>query len=266
MVFTFQPGNTWREWCKPMILRRKTHGFTSKNHVVNHVFTGRRISLNMTQKQGNPPTFSMVNQKSGKMPCHEVGNPSSDPPSVQSGSRQRERPSKVKVEWHAMKNPWLSVRFTHRRTLQFTWRAFWYFPSGHTQLAVLWEAVAHSQLAFVDRNSFTLAFATPFFFFKKTNPLLYVLHDSLVEPSFVVLCSSSSLEFQKTHPQHSEPPNFWKTRKRLHVFMVPSTYVGSVQTCNVSAYEHQKCQFIQLMFQKSHPANNLEMSKKPLLL
>ena len=47
-------------------------------------------------------------------------------------------------------------------------------------------------------------------------------NDSLVEPSLVVLCSSSSLEFQKTHPQHSEPPKMEDSIYRLHVFMVRS--------------------------------------------
>jgi len=113
-----------------------------------------------------------------------------------------------------------------------------YFPSGHTQLAVLWEAVAHSQLAFVDRNSFTLAFATPFFFQKNQSIDLCGLHDALVEPSS---CPLLLIKFgiSKNPPSTLGATEFWEDSKKTACFpwYVP-TYVGSVQTCNAAKKSH----------------------------
>lgn len=89
------------------------------------------------------------------------------------------------------------------------------FPSGHTQLAILWEAVAHSQLAFVDRDSFTLATVS---FRNQSIHLCFALQHSFRTVAVLLLISLWNFY---THPQHS-----WEDGRlyRLHIFMVPSTY------------------------------------------
>ena len=58
----------------------------------------------------------------------------------------------------------------------------------------------------------------------------------------------------------------WKTRKWLHIFfMVPSTYVGSVQTWYLQ-HMNIKNAYHTIWCCRNPKANNLEMSKKPLLL
>ena len=79
----------------------------------------------------------------------------------------------------------------------------------------------------------------------------------------VVLCSSSSLEFQKTHPQHSKAPKMDDSKKTAYIFHGTFNICRKCPNMQGAAYEHQKCISYNLMLQKSHPANNLEMSKNP---
>ena len=71
----------------------KTHGFTSKNHPKwITCLQGEGYHWTWPKNKGILLRFHGKPKIRVSMPCHEVGNPSSDPPSVQSGSRQRERP------------------------------------------------------------------------------------------------------------------------------------------------------------------------------
>ena len=247
MVLTFQPGST------------------SENHVVNHVVGGRKNIIEHDPKtKKNPPTFSMVFPKNQGFRClatkwgilrqtRQVYNLAL----VNAKDLKRSKWSDMlwKIPGWAwdlpIGEPWkdlaswdiFQVAIPNSRYFE----KLWLIPNW-----LLWIVIAlpwHLRLRF--------------FFQKK--PIHWSMYCTIPWLNHqVVLCSSSSLEFQKNHPQHSEPPNFGKSRKRLHVFMVRSTYVGSVQTCNVSAYEHLMP--IHTGWCCRNPkANNLEMSKKTLV-